>query len=175
VIQLNRREKTAVIAAAGVAVLFVFLQFILFPALDRKEVLQRQRTAHLQALAEIKKLRSEYDQLQRIAERSRSRVAAQKRGFSLFSFLDQAAGTTRIKKYIVYMKPSTSTQKESRFRISSVEMKLEAIPLDRMIRYLHAVETSEHLVDVRRLSLTRTGKKEKYLDAILEIQTLDLS
>ena len=73
------------------------------------------------------------------------------------------------------MKPSTTAQKESRYRISSVEMKLEAIPLDRMIRYLHAVETSGHLVDVRRLSLTQTGKTEKFLDAVLEIQTLDIS
>jgi len=155
--------------------LFLFLQLILFPALDRKEVLERQRVARLQALEEIRNLRVEYEKLQRIADLSRSKLAAQKQDFSLFSFLDQTAGAAQIKPYIVYMKPSETVQKESGYRISSVEMKMEAIPLDRMIRYLHAVETSGHLVDVRRLSLTQTGKKEKYLDAILEIQTLEIS
>ena len=174
-IQLNRREKAAIFIAAGVMALFLVLQFFVFPVLDRKKVLERQRVAHRQALEEIRSLRVEYERLQQHAERARSKISAKKQGFSLFSFLDQTADTTGIKDYIVYMKPSTTVEKETDYRISSVEMKIEAIPLDRLTRYLYAVETSPEMVDVRRLSLTQTGKAEKLLDAVMEIQTYFVS
>jgi general secretion pathway protein M len=171
VIQLDRREKIAVLAAAGVTALFLLLQFVVFPAQDRKKVLQRQRVAQRQALEEIQSLRVEYERLQRQAARARSKIAAKKQDFSLFSFLDRTADATGVKDYIVYMKPSETAQKETGYRISSVEMKMEAISLDRLTRYLYAVETSPNMVDIRRLSITQTGKTEKFLDAVLEIQT----
>lgn len=174
-IQLNKREKAAVAIAGGFIAVFLIAQFIVFPALDRKTVLQRQRIAQLQAIQEMQQLKVEYESIQAQLERSRSKIARKKPGFTLFSFLDQLAGASGIKDYITYMKPSTAVQKETDYKISTVEMKLESIPLDKLVRYLHAVETSENMVEVRRLSLTQTGKQEKFLDAVLEIQTIDIS
>ena len=174
-IQLNRREKAAVAIAAGCIALFLIVQFVVFPALDRKQVLERQRIAQLQALAQMQQLQAEFEEIQAQLETSRSRIARKNPGFTLFSFLDQLAGASRIKDYITYMKPSTAVQKETNYTVSTVEMKLESIPLDKLVRYLHAVETSQNMVEVRRLSLTQTGKQEKFLDAVLEMQTIDIS
>jgi len=175
VIPRNKREKAAVGAGAAAVAVFLVLQLIVFPVMDQKEVLERQQEAYREAAAEMRLLVAEYQGLQAQLVRSRSMIAQKSPGFTLFSFLDQLAGATQIKQFISYMKPSTTVQKETNYKISTVEMKVEGISIEQLIRYLHAVETSENRVDIRRLSLTQTGKEEKRLDAVLEIQTIDIS
>jgi len=118
VIQRNKREKAAVCAGAAAVAVFLVLQLIVFPVMDQKEVLERQQEAYREAAAEMRLLVAEYQGLQAQLVRSRSMIAQKSPGFTLFSFLDQLAGATQIKQFISYMKPSTTVQKETNYKIS---------------------------------------------------------
>ena len=174
-INLSRREKLAVIAAAGFVALFIIVQFIVFPLFDKKERLQKGIIAKTNAIGEMRLLQAKYDQLKSQADRSKVRFNKRPKNFTLFSFLDKLAGQTGVKDNIAYMKPSKTAQKNSQFSISSVEMKIQAVTLNQMTQYLHSVETSPNMVTVKRLSITKTEKKQGFVNAVLQVETLEAS
>ncbi|KKK54471.1 hypothetical protein LCGC14_3084410, partial [marine sediment metagenome] len=94
--------------------------------------------------------------------------------YTLFSFLDRLAGEAGIKDRIAYMKPSTSTTTNGRYKISSVEMKLESISLEELVTYLYKTETSKNLVNIKRISISKTGTEREFLNAILHVETFEI-
>ena len=171
-IHLNRREKYAVVICAGFICLFVFVQFFLFPYFDKRERLTRALQVKTKALADMRALKSEYDAIQQSADMSKASLSKRDKGFTLFSFLDKLAGQTGVKEHITYMKPSISGQKESSYKISSVEMKLQSVSTEQLTAYLYMVETSRNMVRIKRISILKTGKHEGFIDAVLQVETL---
>ena len=72
------------------------------------------------------------------------------------------------------MKPSTTTQKNNPLKVSKVEMKLQAVTLKQLATYLHRVETSENMVSVKRLSISKTSKQEKFINVVLQVETFEI-
>lgn len=72
------------------------------------------------------------------------------------------------------MKPSTSVQKDSPFKISQVEMKLKGLTLEQLISYLYNVETSKNMITIKKLSISKTGKQEGFIDAVLQVETTEI-
>ncbi|MEA1947273.1 MAG: hypothetical protein U9N83_08215 [Thermodesulfobacteriota bacterium] len=171
--KLARREKYSIYALSGVICLFVAFQFIVFPFLDKKERLKRTIHAKTDILEKMTALQSEYNTIKKRTELSKSNFAKRDTGFTLFSFLDQLTGKAGIKNHVTYMKPSTSVQKNSPFKISQVEMKLQGLTLQQLTSYLHMVETSKNMVNIKRLSISKTGKIENLIDAVLQVETAE--
>ena len=71
------------------------------------------------------------------------------------------------------MKPSTSVQKDSPYKISQVEMKLQSLTLEQLTTYLHMIETSKNMVYIKRLSILKTGKQEGFIDAVIQVETVE--
>ena len=65
------------------------------------------------------------------------------------------------------MKPSTSALDNSPFKLSIVETKLQSVTIEQLTEYLYRIETSPNMVRLKRLSITRKGKEQAYLDAVL--------
>lgn len=173
-LQINRREKIAIWIGAGVIGLFLVLQLIINPFLDSRRRLFRQIDLQTRTLQEMRALRSQYAAIQESADEVRASVAARRAGFTLFSFLDTLAGQTGLKDRIAYMKPSTSTQPDIPYRTSTVETKLQAITLKQLLNYIYRIETSRNMVKLTRLSVTKTGKQEGTIDAVLLVETFEL-
>jgi len=91
----------------------------------------------------------------------------------LFSFLDDLAGNAGVKDHISYMKPSTTVQQNSDLKVSNVEMKLQGINLDHLTSYLHMIETSPNMVLIKSLSISKQGKQEGMINAILRLETIE--
>ena len=171
--KLARREKYSIYALSGVICLFVVFQFIVFPFLDKKERLERTLQAKTDILEKMTALQTEYNTIKKRTELSKSHFAKRDAGFTLFSFLDKLTGKAGIKNHVTYMKPSTSVQKNSPFKISQVEMKLQGLTLQQLTSYLHMVETSKNMVNIKRLSISKTGKLENLIDAVLQVETAE--
>ena len=171
--KLARREKYSIYALSGVICLFVVFQFIVFPFLDKKERLKRTLQAKTDILEKMTALQSEYNTIKKRTELSKSNFAKRDTGFTLFSFLDKLTGKAGVKNHVTYMKPSTSVQKNSPFKISQVEMKLQGLTLQQLTSYLHMVETSKNMVNIKRLSISKTGKLENLIDAVLQVETAE--
>ena len=171
--KLNKREKYAVGAAAAFIGLFILIQFVFFPIIEKRDRLRRLIDANTKALEEISALRSEYQTIVSHINFSKSRLTKREQGFTLFSFLDGLAGEAGIKNNIKYMKPSSTAQKDGSMKLSLVEMRLEAVTLKQLTAYLYRVETSGNAVFVKRISLSKLDKTPGLIDAVLQVETYE--
>jgi len=169
--RLKKREKAMLYVAGGFIGLFVIAQFVVFPLIDKRARLDRAITAKTRVLAELQVLAMEFNTIRQRSEGARKRIAAKKKNFTLFSFLDRIAGETRLKDRIAYMKPSTSSLKDSPYKIALVEMKLQVITLEQLILYLHKVETDENTIHIKRISIVKAGKDRGHINAVMEIES----
>ena len=167
---LGKREKYFVsLAVFAVAVFFLF-QFLIFPFFDSKDRIERGVQSKEKGLREIIRLSTEYQTYQKNSRGIAQNLARRKKGFTLFSFLEGAAGEAQVKASIKYMKPSVSTG-TGPYKESLVEMKLEAITLKQLVGYLYRIESPEHVVSVKRISIKENKGESGYLDAILQVLT----
>ena len=171
--KLTKREKYTIYALSGAILLFILVQFIVFPTIDKRKRLKRTLQVKEDALLEMIALKSDYDAIEKRTNLAKERFENREKGFTLFSFLDRLTGKARIKEYVTYMKPSTTVQKNNSYKISQVEMKFSGLTLEQLTTYLHMVETSNNMVYVKRLSISKTGKQEGFVDAVLQVETVE--
>ena len=171
--RLSQREKIIVAGGGLTLLIFLIVQFLIAPVFDRNSQMGRSVQAKTTMLAEMQRLKADHDGLKSVAKQSEARFARRDKGFTLFSFLDQLAGQARVKERVSYMRPTKTEQKNSTLKLSRVEMKLEAVTLEQLATFLHAVESSKNMVSVSKLSITRRDQKEGLLDAILQVETLE--
>ncbi|MDZ7830566.1 MAG: type II secretion system protein GspM [Desulfobacterales bacterium] len=172
-INLNQREKIIVSGAGLFIAAFVLVQLIIMPVFEKRDELQRKLDAKRQTLSEMQQLRAEYQELQQKITASRTQFDRRPANFTLFSFMDRLAGQTGIKEHVSYMKPSTTVNDETGVTLSRVEMELQGISLKDLTKYLYNVETSENMVMVKRLSISRTGRDSALIDAVLQAETVE--
>jgi len=168
--QLAKREKYFIALAGTVIVLALVIEFVIAPFFEKKETLQLNLAAKKNSLQEMAALHQEYLGMQQDTNTLARRLASRPENFTLFSYLEKAAGDAGIKDNIKYMKPSASTGKGS-FKESLVEMKLEHITLGQMVSYLKLIESPDKLVSIKRISIQSNTKETSYLDAILQVLT----
>ena len=168
--RLAAREKKLIWAGTGCVIIFLVLQFLVFPFFESKKRMERGLKARESGLAEITRLSAEYKTYQEASQGIGEALAKRKEGFTLFSFLDDAAGKAQIKPHIKYMKPSTPVS-TGPFKESMVEMKLEALTLQQLVGYLYLIESPTDLVSIKRLSVKENKKEKGYLDAVVQVLT----
>lgn len=171
--KLTKRDKYAIYALSGAILVFIIFQFIVFPSIDKKKRLRRELQVKYNNLNEMVALKSEYTEIEKRTHASSARFAKREKGFTLFSFLDRLTGEAGIKEYVTYMKPSTTVQKNSPYKLSRVEMKFQGLTLQQLTTYLYMVETSKNIIFVKRLSIVKTGKQEGFIDAVLQVETVE--
>ena len=172
--KLTRREKHSLYAASGIICLFIIMQFIVLPVFDKQDRLKRSLKVKTKILQHMIALKSEHDAIIQKTDLSKVHFENREKGFTLFSFLDKLSGKAGVKDHITYMKPSTTVQKNSPYKTSRVEMKLRGLTLQQLTVYLHMVETSKNMVNVKRLSISKTGKQVGFIDAVLQVETSEL-
>ncbi|MBE9519743.1 MAG: type II secretion system protein M [Proteobacteria bacterium] len=168
--QLAKREKYLIGLAVCVIVFAVLIQLVIMPFVDGRQRMQNSVAAQEKNLQKIVRLSQEYKALEQDSETLTERLASRPGNFTLFSFLEKAAGKAGVKNNIKYMKPSASTGKGP-FKESLVEMKLEKITLKQMVDYLKLIESPDDIVSVKRISVQTNKKETQYLDAILQVLT----
>jgi len=168
--RLARRERYLVSLAACCIAIFLVFQFLVFPFFENRRRIQRGLKAKEKGLEEIMKLKADYQAYQKGSQNIQQALAKRKEGFTLFSFLEKAAGEAEVKARIKYMKPSVSSG-TGPYKESMVEMKLEVITLPQLVGYLYRIESPDDLVSIKRISISENKKEQGYLDAILQVIT----
>lgn len=170
-INLQRRDKIALIVAGVALGIFLFLQLIIFPPLDRRARLHQQIVSQTSALQEMQILAAERRSGSQAAFDTEARLKERPRGFTLFSFLDNLAGQGGIKQNIVHMRPSTTNLRGSPYSLSLVELRIDGLTMEQLIAFLHGVETAPHAIWIRRISLSRGEKEQDLINVILQAET----
>ncbi|GAB6193554.1 type II secretion system protein GspM [Desulfocastanea catecholica] len=169
--KLNSRERWVLFGGIGFVVCFLLLQLVIIPVLDARNNLEKSIARKKQELIEIRLLQQEYYTLKSEEGTIQGRINQRPASFTLFTFLDQKATEAKVKKQIMYMKPSTVTGDE--LNEAMVEMKLQQIVLADLIEFLRLVESEENVVFIRRFSIQESGDKQGYFDSILQIVTFE--
>ena len=173
-INLQRREKMAITAAAVALAVFLVLEIIVFPVIDRGDELNGEIKSKTEDLKEMQSLKEEYASLSRYSNDMESGIKRRPSTFTLFSFIDKLAGTSGIKSNIVYMKPSSSNLKNSSYSLSTVEIKLNALTMEQLTTFLYGIEDSANMVWIRRLSISKSDNNQKLLNSVLQVETFEL-
>ena len=172
--KLNKRERYAIMLAAAVIGIFFVIAFIVQPFLSKTDLLKKSLHDKAVTLEQMRQLQSEYSTLTQKAEISRAQFSRRQKGFKLNSFLVQLAGEAGVKDNVSYMKPTTKGQRNSPYKISRVDMKLDAITLKQLMTYVYGVETSSNMVDIKRISISKKDKKQGLLTAVLQVETVEI-
>jgi len=171
-IKLAKREKYFVSIAACLIVVFFMFQLLIFPFLKERERFSKGIKTREEGLREITALSAEYQEYKNYSESMETVLAKRKEGFTLFSFLENAAGEAQVKEHINYMKPSSSKGKGP-YQELMVEMKLEGITIDQLIDYLYLIEDPVELIFIKRISISDSKREEGYLDSVLQVMTFE--
>lgn len=172
--KINQRERLILSAAGILLVLFMIVQWMIFPILDRHTQLQQKLIEAKQDLNEIALLKADYKRFTIQADLAKAQIQKRDKDFSLLSFLNDIAARTGLKNNIVNMKPSTSNRKSSSLQVESVEMKLDDVNIEQLLAFLYRVETSPNLINIRQISITKQDRKEGVVESILEVETFKL-
>jgi len=171
--KLTRRERLAVYTAAGAICLFMVIQLMIVPLINKNTKMALNLERKKNNLAEMIVLKAEYDEIDKKGDVFKRRLNKRPKGFTLFSFLDELAGKSGIKDNIIYMKPKTSNQPGGRFKKTLVEMKCQGITTEQLTTFLFGVETSRNMITVKRLSVSKKGKKDEVISAVLQVETIE--
>jgi general secretion pathway protein M len=172
--RLNQREKVAIGIGIGFMGIFVLVNFFIYPFIENRERLERSLAVHTRNFEEIQKLRASYLEMQNRATQSKIRFERRRRGFTLFSFLEELAAQVGIKDRITSMKPSSNKLKDSAYTQSLVDMKLNGISLEQMSQFIYRIETSQNMIHIKRLSLSKKEDDKGLLNVILQVETFEV-
>lgn len=168
--QLGQREKVTLAVGVVLVIGVLLFHFMVAPYFESRERLQKSIERKQKDLLEIRLLQQEYGELRKQEGGIKKNLANRKKGFTLFTFLDQQAAAADVKQQIKYMKPSV-VEGDEEFSESLVEMKLQEVDLERLVRFLRGIESDVNVVSVRRISIQASSKEQGLLDVILRIVT----
>ena len=170
--QLTGREKKMVSLGGAALAVFVLVQFVLYPLIDQRGRLQKRLVSKEKALGEMELMKRQYQQLHRQSGSLADLLDRREEAFSLFAFLEQNADESAVKDHIAYMKPSESQEGE-KLSQSRVEMKLQGVSLEQLLRFVEKSESPGHLVGVAKMTIQENSREEGSLDATLVMVSLE--
>lgn len=164
---LSTRERLTLGIGGAVAFLLLLIFGIIAPYRDSLTRLDTRIDSRRQQLGQVQELKLEYQAMQRQANEVEAQLARSS-GFSLFSFVESAAGQIAGKENLTYMRPQPGATQDG-VKEESVEIRVEKVRLEQVVRLLHAVETADALVRVKSLRLKNRFDDKSKLDAVLTI------
>ncbi len=172
--QVTGREKKMVILAGVALVVFIVVQFGVYPLFDQRSRLHNRLVSKEKALREMQLLQHQFQQLNKQSGSMADMLDQREQGFSLFAFLEQNADESEVKEHITYMKPSESQDGEQ-FAQSRVEMKLQGVSLAQLLAFMENAESPQHLVGIAKVTIQENTKEEGSLDATLVMVSVERS
>lgn len=165
--QLSRRDQVAVAVGAVAVLATVFYLGVVAPYREALAQLDVRITSRQRQIREVESLRREFLVLQ---QRQSAAEARLERGgaFSLFPFVEGLVGQIAAKENLVSMRPQPPVPRED-LREESVEVRLEKVRLDQVIRLLYAVDTADALLQVKNLRLKTRFDDRTLFDATMTV------
>ncbi len=165
----SKRETKVVILGTLFALLFLSHQFMIKPVFEKKDNFTRILNEKKTGVKEMLLLQKEFDP--KFNPDSDHFFIPDQRDekFSLFSFLNQKAQQSGIKKNVVYMKPLTKKNSNTLYTIETVKIKLNKVYFKALLDFIYSIESSHKGVMIPSLSVSKPEKGKTKLDVIIEV------
>lgn len=172
--QLSTRERWYLAAGALTVLVVAVWLGVVDPYREAMALLETKIDSRSGQLREVQALREEYRQLQRQMAEAESRLSRQEAGFSVFSYVENLTAAAGVKENLLSLRPQAASV-QGEWREEAIEVKLEKIRLDQLVRFLHALETAEIYLPVKHLRAKPRFDKRSLLDATLIISHFERS
>lgn len=159
--------------AAGAVLLglIVFFQVFARPAISRVGTLKRVLSDKRELLSELRAKSEQYKTISRKLEKIRLEMERQPEERKILSFVERIQKDSGLMQKVVYMKPSTMVVNDIYERIT-IEIKLQSITLDQLIRFLLKIESSELTIGIRSLEIKRGVRDSGLLDTTVQLVSI---
>jgi len=152
---LTRREKTLVIAALGLAAGWSLYGFLVRPACERIDTLNRVIGEKQTLLGELTAQTAECLARQRQQRQFQDRIAAQPADFQLLPYLESLTG--RLALSVASLDQEELPLSET-YRESVVEMQLTGLRESQLTEFLSRLQTAPAHVQVKSLDIHKTAQ-----------------
>jgi general secretion pathway protein M len=166
---LGARERLFVIGGVAALLLIILYAMVIDPLMKQSVQLDRQIVKAQHDVQELYTLQRQYQAYQQVLDDINAKLRRQKH-FAIFSHLEKLAGDTGIRSKILYMKPTVSTPSDA-YEEESVEIKMEGVTLEQLIRYLYQVENSPQFLKIKRLYIKPRFDNRQLLTATFRVST----
>jgi general secretion pathway protein M len=152
--RLSRRERLVLLVGAivllgfglwGLSNMFQWYQ-------NRIQTLDRLIEQKQQDRMTLVRLRHEHGQIKDEIRKLEDRINRDQANFSLLSYLESTSSKLAMRSHITQMRPQPASDVDG-YREVGVEIKMDNVTLDQIIRLLSAIETAPHLIRIKRLRL----------------------
>ena len=170
--KLSLRERWFVAMAAvflGSAIIFAL---VINPVLENKRRYARLAQAARVDLVQFSEYAAQYRTLRSSLEKMEREVASRSSDISLLAAMESSARKLGLADKIASMKPFTS-ELESGMVQSSVEMRIEKVDLNGLVRFIEAIESGPHMAATTRLRIKTRFDDSTLLDTTLLVTTLE--
>lgn len=152
--RLSRRERLILLVGAIVLVGFGLwgLSNMFQGYWNRMQTFDRLIEKKQEDRIALVQLRHEHGQIKDEIRKLEDRITRDQGRFSLLSYLESLSNKLAMRSHITHMRPQPSSDVD-KYREVGVEIKMENVTLDQIVRLLTAIETDSHLIRVKRLRL----------------------
>lgn len=169
--KLSTREKLFLLAGSGIgAVIFVFI-FLINPIQEKTALLSRLIPQKEKELIQLRRLSDEYFFLSTKMREVESRLP-QKNQFSPLSYLEEIAKKNEVRGNIAYIR-SVPAILQKPYREIPVEVKVENIPLVRIVPFIDAIEHSPYFLRIKRLNIKTRLSDPNSLDITFVVSSYE--
>ncbi|MEJ2033065.1 MAG: type II secretion system protein GspM [Deltaproteobacteria bacterium] len=166
--RISLREKVFLLAGIAFILLFLLWIGVIAPYRQGIEMADSHIASRSRQLEEIRQLQQEYLHLQKSMAAAERKLAQS--DFSIFPFIEEVTTRTGVRDNLVSMRPQAA-QMQGEFREDSVEIKLEKIHLDQLVKLLHAIESSNLFLNMKSLRIRSRFDNRTLLDTDLTISS----
>jgi general secretion pathway protein M len=170
--RLSTREIAVVAIGAVVVVFMASWLLVIEPVGEKLALLDRKLTEQLRSMEKMQRLTANFARLEKQITATEQRLKRSK-NFSILSHLEGQAKQGQVKQHIVQMKP-LSGQSTRFYKENVVEIKMEKIPLDQLVRYLYKVENSPELLRIKELRIKPRFDNKNLMDARFKVSAYEL-
>jgi general secretion pathway protein M len=169
---LQSRERLFIGGAGAALVLFLIFKLTIDPLFKYSADLDRQIVTARRQLTELRTMQQEYQRQKSVVDSINSQLKKQP-NFAIFSRLDELASQTGIRNKILQINPLVSAPSDV-YKEELVEVKLQDVTLEQLVRYLHQVESSPQLLKIKRLEIKPRIDNRQILNATFRVSAFTL-
>lgn len=166
---LNKREQLFLLIGGLFVIGFLIWLGVVAPYRKSIDKLQSKIASRQQQLVQVRSLQQEFNALL-LQTAEVDRRAGQGHNFSLIAFVEAEALKIASRDHLVYLRPQPGAQ-AGELREESLELKLEKIRLDQLVKLLYAAETADSLLKVKSLRSKARFDDPTLLDVVMVISS----
>jgi type II secretory pathway component PulM len=169
-----RRNQIAILTIGGIIFLGVLYYLVVFSPSAARERSLRERIGKKESdIAQMTQLRQEWQELETRHTKAIDQLKRRGKSFALLSFLEGLSRKVGISDRIQYMKPVSFPETISPMRQVGVELRLDGLSMEDLVRYLYQLEYSKKFLIVPRIKIQRMKGKggEVMLRVTMQVNT----